>query len=262
MTRLIAIGDVHGCRDELELLLDRLSLASDDRLVFLGDLIDRGPYPLDVLRRVKQLTDEHPRSASLLGNHEYKWMRRLRRGRPLPNDDLQSATPEELDWLVQRPLFARERSRDLVFVHAGFATSYFRHYGSLPEDPEELESAPRKQRDRASRFVYIRHLTPGGDMVSLGQETAETPYWAEVYDGCEGFACFGHEIFMDDAPRRFPHALGLDGGCVFGGELLAAVWEGDVEPDRPRIVRQAALDVYAELRDLHGPLDGRGGRGP
>ncbi|PSQ78102.1 MAG: serine/threonine protein phosphatase [Bacteroidetes bacterium QH_8_67_23] len=66
---LIAIGDVHGCPDSLDALLDRLAPASDDHLVFIGDYIDRGPDSKRVIDRLLALREEQP-CTFLRGNHE------------------------------------------------------------------------------------------------------------------------------------------------------------------------------------------------
>ena len=67
--RLIAIGDVHGCADALDLLLDAIDPAPDDRLVFLGDLVDQGPGTCEVLDRVLEL-EQCCQVVLIQGNHE------------------------------------------------------------------------------------------------------------------------------------------------------------------------------------------------
>ncbi len=237
--RLIVIGDVHGCADELSKLLCQVGRCPGDRFVFLGDLVDRGPKIADTLRLVREVLDQHPGSLVIRGNHEAKLHKRS-------PDWARGFPPGDLDWLHGLPLYARDRQRDLIFVHGGFFPRYFEHYGALPEDPEDLKMAPKKQRQRAERFVMIRHVNREGDMVGLGQEGPETSCWAERYDGREGFACFGHQALLD-APRWYPHAVALDGGCVFGGALIAAIWT-EPGPSRPVIVRQPARASHADLR--------------
>ena len=67
--RTFAIGDVHGCYTALTALLEALQLQDDDQLVFLGDLVDRGPDSFRVVERVRELVDSD-RAVCLLGNHE------------------------------------------------------------------------------------------------------------------------------------------------------------------------------------------------
>jgi serine/threonine protein phosphatase 1 len=67
--RTLAIGDVHGCYAQFDALLDKLALSSDDHLILLGDLIDRGPQSADVLKRTIRLTQSH-HVTTIKGNHE------------------------------------------------------------------------------------------------------------------------------------------------------------------------------------------------
>lgn len=247
MGRLIAIGDVHGCVEELTGLVEQIDPGTEDRVVFLGDLIDRGPDSVGAVRLARATIERIPDSLSILGSHEAK-LARIYAGsgqEGLP-DHLQGLTDEELGWLASLPLFARDRERRIVFVHGGFYPDYFARYGALPEHPDDLAGQPRKQRERARRFVFVRRIDDRGRFVGLHEETADARHWADLYDGREGYACFGHEPFLD-APRWSEHAVGIDGGCVFGGELLAAVW-ADGSTVRPTILRQRALQQYAVRR--------------
>ena len=69
MSRLLAIGDIHGCREELELLLETVDPGKTDRLVTLGDYVDRGPDSKGVVDRLLALDDE-TQWIPLLGNHD------------------------------------------------------------------------------------------------------------------------------------------------------------------------------------------------
>ena len=68
--RTIAVGDIHGCSTALDALLAVVKPTADDRLVFLGDYVDRGPDTKGVLDRVIGLTRTHPHTVCLRGNHE------------------------------------------------------------------------------------------------------------------------------------------------------------------------------------------------
>jgi len=68
--RILAIGDIHGCRGHLQGLLDQVAPTANDRLVFLGDYIDRGEDSPGVLDDLLELQRQHPKTVFLKGNHE------------------------------------------------------------------------------------------------------------------------------------------------------------------------------------------------
>ena len=72
--RTLVIGDIHGCFDELQELLDRASLADGDRIVAVGDIVDRGPATPEVLDFFARRGGENV----VLGNHERKYIRSYR----------------------------------------------------------------------------------------------------------------------------------------------------------------------------------------
>jgi len=69
-SRTFVVGDLHGCVDELQVLLDGLALTASDQLIFLGDYVDRGPSSCAVVERLVRLRKEGPRCVFLRGNHE------------------------------------------------------------------------------------------------------------------------------------------------------------------------------------------------
>src|SRR5262245_23473072 len=122
---LYAIGDVQGCNDELGTLLETLRFKPDrDRLWFVGDLVNRGPDSLGVLRRVRSLGDA---AAVTLGNHDLHLLAvDAGHGRVRDDDTLAEvlAAPDRevlLEWLAHRSLMQEERALDLCMVHAGLA---------------------------------------------------------------------------------------------------------------------------------------------
>src|SRR5262245_14716835 len=120
-----AIGDVQGCFVELERLLKRIHFQpKKDQLWFVGDLVNRGPQSLEVLRFVKGLGDV---AVTVLGNHDLHLLscaRGLRAKRNDTFDDVLKAPDrkELLAWLAARPFLHREG--DYVMVHAGLAPSW------------------------------------------------------------------------------------------------------------------------------------------
>ena len=199
--RLIAIGDIHGCHLEFAELLARLELTRADRLVLLGDLVNRGPDSNKVL----DLAREH-RAIALLGNHELRLLKHRRTGdkKFLKNGD--SDTFEKLraeDWtlLEAMPLTFEEPDLNLVFVHGGF----------LPDEPWQKQPA-----DIVTRIQVIdRDGKPG-----KRADKPDAPPWADLWSG-PPFVVYGHtprpEIY------KLKWSLGIDTGCVFGGHLTAYV---------------------------------------
>ena len=66
---------------------------------------------------------------------------------------------------------------------------------------------------------------PGpGDMLELGANKPGDPFWADVYDGSEGLVVYGHDpLWETGLPREAANAIGIDTGCVFGGNLTTLV---------------------------------------
>src|SRR5919106_3886776 len=115
-----AIGDVQGCFDELQALLSQVGCGKSDRLWFVGDLVNRGPKSLEVLRFVRALGE---RAVVVLGNHDlhlvaqFESLERTRKGDTF-GDVLGAPEARELvDWLRQRPMMHVEGS--YAMVHAG-----------------------------------------------------------------------------------------------------------------------------------------------
>src|SRR5690242_7774142 len=69
-TRVFAIGDIHGCPDELGALLKNVDPGTDDTVVFMGDYVDRGPSARDVIELLLEFKQHHPATVFLKGNHE------------------------------------------------------------------------------------------------------------------------------------------------------------------------------------------------
>jgi hypothetical protein len=248
MMRTYFIGDVHGCVSELDALVDLLAPTSGDRLVFLGDYVDRGPDSLGAVRRVKALVDRYPGSAAIAGNHEESLLRKHWKGKDLPE---WAAAATDADWafLDSLPLIHRVVDLDVVAVHGGFFPNYFVKHGPYIDEAVDWRTQKSKRADRARRFLRVRTVSPEGQMVSLGSETAADRHWSEVYDGCVGYAFYGHDPrLVPPEPRRAPFALGMDTGCCFGGRLSAAVvCEGET-PAQAEVRSVPAERQYAEPR--------------
>jgi hypothetical protein len=215
MGRTIFVGDVHGCRDELLALLDKVAFTDGDRLVMVGDLVVRGPDPrgtLNVLRAAK--------AASVRGNHEDRLLRYRKRPADTPLGNLALATARALhkrDWefLSALPLWLDVPAHGVRVVHAGL----------VPGVPIE------KQNPRT--LMEIRCLDRDGDPTDKRGHLL----WGKVYVG-PPHVIFGHNARQE--PQLHPAATGLDTGCVYGGHLTAMVLsEGQAPP--PLAERRGAL---------------------
>lgn len=231
MKRTIIIGDVHGCHDELVALLEKCEPRSTDQFVFVGDLVDRGPKSVEVVRSVQELADQHD-VVVLEGNHEAKHRKFRENYTDAEVDDLADILPkakitqelseENKEFMESFVLFHRIEEHDVLVVHGGIP-------GNMTEFPltlEEVEDMSRNKRDAFSKIIYTRKIdAKTGKFLRLKESTDSDPFWAETYDGRFGHVVFGHEPFVEGI-REFPHATGIDTGAVFGGSLTAMILEG------------------------------------
>jgi bis(5'-nucleosyl)-tetraphosphatase (symmetrical) len=153
-----AIGDIQGCGDELETLLERLKFdPARDRLWFVGDLVNRGPRSLDVLRIVRNLADA---AITVLGNHDLHLLAAaLTPGEPVrPGDSFQDVLrapdrDELLHWLRQQPLLHHDATLGYTMVHAGFPPQW--DLATAVSCARELEAALRDDKRCAELFKHM-----------------------------------------------------------------------------------------------------------
>lgn len=251
--RTIFVGDVHGCLDELLTLCDKLNLAKDDTLVFLGDLVDRGPDPVGVVRFVRTLTSVPCKA--ILGNHEEKCLRWLRHEnavaagkqgknpmRPVPPErqaQWRALDAQDREYLAGLPLV-------LEFEVAGEPWVAV-HGGLLPG--RALADQVRKH---AGEIVRCRWVGADGKHVGMMQGTKEQPpgsfRWMERFDGPFNVVC-GHAVHDVTDPRVDKTASGfevwsIDTGCFGGGRLTALVLDSDCPGHRSVVQVQAKQEYY------------------
>jgi serine/threonine protein phosphatase 1 len=198
MSRTIVIGDIHGCYDELAELVNKLTLSSDDRVVAVGDLTVKGPKSRSVL----DLFSTDSRFSSVVGNHDRALVQHWQDGgtsltsaQEKTFKELQTSDNRYLRYLASLP-FLIELGLHVV-IHAGLR----------PGVPLN-EQAP-------DDLVELRTLGPD-------RTSREGTPW---YDGYKGpaLALFGH--WPASKPRMSEHAIGLDTGCVYGGQLTSYIIE-------------------------------------
>jgi hypothetical protein len=229
-------------RDELQRLIALVKPNADegDRVIFVGDLVDKGPMSLETLRLAKWITEDWPGSVVVSGNHEEKASRQAKRG-IFVEPWAEQATQADWDFIDAMPLTWYAPDLDVRVVHGGIFPALLNNH---PDVFEKIEGRGNNWRkgggkvmNRARRMLRIRYVggeermhtgeKPGpGDMLELGANRASDPFWADTWYGSHGFVVFGHSPWIDGEVRKFPHALGIDTGAVFGGKLTAAVFTG------------------------------------
>ncbi|GAA2330860.1 polynucleotide kinase-phosphatase [Dactylosporangium salmoneum] len=237
------IGDVHGCRAELEVLLDRLGyVLSRDSLgrpvgathpsgrtaVFVGDLVDRGPDAPGVLRLVMGMVAAGT-ALCVSGNHEAKLLRALRGARVTVSHGL-DATLEQL---------ASVPDLDVVPFLDGLISHYVLDGGRLVVAHAGLKEAYHgRASGRVRSFALYGDTTGETDEYGL---PVRYP-WAQEYRG-RAMVVYGHTPTPE--PEWVNNTICVDTGCVFGGSLTALRY-----PSRELVSVPAAREYYAPVRPL------------
>jgi len=258
-----AIGDIQGCAGPLHELLDLIEFSPDrDRLWLTGDLVNRGPESLEVLRFIKSLGD---RAVVVLGNHDLHLLAVWAgQARLKPNDSLMPvlAAPdgdELLHWLRHQPLLHHDAELGYVMVHAGIPpawdlalakrcaaeveavlrgnhyVNYLAHiYGNQPDQWDDALTGIERQRYITNAFTRMRCCDAAGRLLlDFKGEPGKRPNgylpWFEVpdrkYDG-PTIVC-GHWSAL--GYRDEDGVLALDTGCLWGGQLTAVRLDGPRE---------------------------------
>jgi bis(5'-nucleosyl)-tetraphosphatase (symmetrical) len=233
--RRIFVGDIQGCREELEQLLELVRYdAAADTLEPVGDLVNRGPDSLGALRLLKRLG-----AGGVLGNHDLHLLRvaagQRSPGRKDTIGDVLAADdrPELLAWLAERP-FVKSLG-DVLLVHAGLHPGWGDPVTRLAgRDP--LVEHPDVRFAVTARWCTATGEQPGGD--EDPPDAARFRPWFEHWPLRGGLTVvFGHWARRGLVLR--PGFRGLDTGCVWGGRLSAWIAEED------RIVGVPARRTYA-----------------
>lgn len=221
--KYILVGDVHGCLDETKELLDKLSPTEDDFVLFLGDLVDKGPYPLEVVKFVKDsgLT-------SLRGNHEAKYIKyyknelkkledpKYKNKMRLPEGKLSfyNALLEEglIPWLRAQPKFFVREDWSVAAVHGGLVP------GKTIQEQDSRELLYRRYVDEQDTFLSLDQALKRKTLI----------HWSDTYTGPYQHVFYGHSVLTMSRPhitepKEGIWTYGIDQGCVHGGYLTAAV---------------------------------------
>ena len=236
------IGDVHGCFDELQQLLVKLGYQITEvdgnsrhfetkhpegrKVIFLGDLVDRGPRIPDVLRLVISMV-ERGEALCVPGNHDIKLMRKLN-GKDVR---ITHGLAESLEQLEREPHEFKEQV-------ATFVDKLVSHY-VLDDGQLVVAHAGLKEELQGRGSGKVR------DFALFGETTGETDEfglpvrynWAAEYRG-KAMVVYGHTPVPE--PEWLNRTICIDTGCVFGGKLSALRY-----PER-ELVSVPALQTYYE----------------
>jgi len=224
--RRIFIGDIQGCLEPLDRLLQRLTLRSADRICCVGDLVNRGPDSLGVLRRMREIG-----ARTVLGNHDLKLLKLAggTRGQTVPAE-LQSVlsapdAAELIDWLARQPVMLVDEN--LVIVHAGLHprwTGVDAIAGAIDHAlPAHVNGHPD---ERIAFATEVRHCDADGRRPAVDDPPPGPPFmpWDHWYNGPHTVV-FGH--WARRGLVRAARIRGLDTGCVYGGALTAWIADED-----------------------------------
>ncbi|NBC22855.1 MAG: symmetrical bis(5'-nucleosyl)-tetraphosphatase [Gammaproteobacteria bacterium] len=255
-----AIGDIQGCCDEFEDLLEKIHFdPARDRLWLVGDLINRGPRSLDVIRKVRELGDA---AVSVLGNHDLHLLAVRYGGHtPKPGDTfdevLTVAEGDEIcEWLRHLPLLHQDPGLGYVMSHAGVphiwsleqaierarevesvmqgprCREYFAGmYGNEPDLWDDALEGMDRWRVITNYFTRMRLVDAQGrlDFAHKGALADAPPGWYPWYELRARFplgakVVFGHWAALE-GHTGVADAIALDTGCVWGRSLTALCLE-------------------------------------
>ncbi|MFM7785927.1 MAG: symmetrical bis(5'-nucleosyl)-tetraphosphatase [Gammaproteobacteria bacterium] len=251
-----AIGDVQGCWEPLLRLLDECDFHREkDRLWFVGDLVNRGPDSLAVLRFVRGLGD---RAVTVLGNHDLHLLAVAAGIRKASRKDslgsvLEAADRDELlDWLRHLPLAHQESALPHLMVHAGVPPGwsaedtlgrarevesalrgpdwkvFLAHmYGDHPDCWDDALAGWERLRVITNYLTRMRFCTPEGRLdldnknPPAGANTSFAPWFSHAGRAAAAVpVVFGHWAALEGKADT-PGVHALDTGCVWGGRLRA-----------------------------------------
>ena len=249
-----AIGDVQGCFDALCALLDKLEFdPAADRLWFAGDLVNRGPQSLEVLRFVQSL----PQAVTVLGNHDLHLLAVAQGQAPIKKHDTFTdvlSAPDRaelLGWLRSRPLLHHDPTLGYTLVHAGLLPMwdlttaqqlareaehfiersehnelYTHMYGDTPDHWEAQLGGWARIRVIINGFTRLRYCDRRGRMdlrpkMAPGRQPPHLLPWFEVPNrrSAELRIVFGHWSTL--GVHEGEGVIALDSGCLWGGRLTA-----------------------------------------
>lgn len=246
--RTILIGDLHGSLEEALELLNKCEATAQDWVIFLGDLIDRGPDSAGCVDLAMRLQARQGRPSCVMGNHEERHLDyediKARLGR-LPHNmnaghlkTRQQLRPEHYDYMRRMPTYIRLPEHNAVAVHAGVYPG-------------------RKIEEQTIRhLLHIQSICPPEEKSLWPSKVPANArdkwrFWTNLWDGHERIF-FGHSVL--DKPLVTDKVVGLDGGACFGRELWAFVLPDQTLVSVKGRARRRDDDRGRDLIKIHGDV--------
>lgn len=267
------VGDIHGCFDELQLLLAQVDFNPNQDVLWLtGDLVARGPDSLKVLRYVRSLGDS---ARIVLGNHDLHLLAiyaGISRNKPRDNltELLEAPECDELlNWLRKQPVVQIDHEKKIIMTHAGVSPQWNdaetiqrcaydieamlrsdsyplfldSMYGDLPNSWDETLTGLPKLRFCTNVLTRMRYCYPDGSLDMLCKESpAKAPFplkpWFDIPNPLtdEYSIVFGHWAALEG--KGAPEGIyPLDTGCCWGGALTLLCWEDQRYFHQPALKR-------------------------
>ena len=274
MSKIYAVGDVQGCAPSLKALVKKLPGKS--KMIFLGDLVNRGPDSLGALRYLKSL-QEAGRAECILGNHDLHLLAidagiRKTKGLDTVKPILNAPDHNELiDWVRKRPMALSNGK--ILTVHAGvlpqwdlqqtiecahevekalrsksYKTFLGNMYGNTPTKWKNSLTGDERLRVITNALTRLRFCTPSGTMVfnsAQGLEDGPAGYipWFQAPNRKtqDTVIYFGHWSTL--GLMRNHNVVGLDTGCVWGGKLTAMeISDSNMDQKKSQIIQVDGYD--------------------
>jgi len=204
--RLIVYGDLHGCLEEFKALRKKIGIKKKDIEVIVGDSIIKGPFTRKTIKYVRKNGIN-----LILGNNEDKLLRCFEKEDKC-SDRFWSFAKElkkkDIEFLKTLPYFMK--FKNITIVHGGI--------------PITLKTLDKKLSDKEKKeLTLLRYYDKNLKSLNWLERDKRYKYWAELYDGREGFVVYGHQPFKE--PKIDKYAIGIDTGCVYGGKLSAVIFK-------------------------------------
>lgn len=213
MNKLIVYGDIHGCYDEFINLRKKTNPKKNDVEVCVGDFITKGK---DSIKTLDYLIKHNIKS--VLGNHEDKLIRYLKhqvldKENPIVLDEdekciIGNLTQKHINYLEGLPIYLKYD--DVTILHGGIQNNI------------NLDALSKRD---TQEILECRYLDLDENFLVRSKEDENSIFWADVYDGNQGFVVYGHRWFKEANISKY--AIGIDTGCVYGNELSAVIFENN-----------------------------------